>query len=327
MSPSSDRPSPDTLRRLGLGRLAYLAWHAPLAAAAKSWREGGPWQQWITRRAGRRMEKAAWSLPPAPAAEPGTPEVGWLTGGRFWHQTAFCAWSFRAASGLSPRWVFLDDGTLDAAVAGEARRVFPGCRIVPAAEAEKHLDVHLPASRFPALRGQRRRYLHLRKLTDFHAGRSGWRAMLDSDMLFFRHPSAFLGSLGSPAARVHMIDVKNAYGYPLEALDALVGGRVPERVNVGILGLESGSLDWPRIESWCAALVSSRGSSYFLEQALSAMILAGAPSVALPAADYRVMPDADECRTPTAVLHHYVDLSKRGYFRHGWMNAWRRIPR
>jgi hypothetical protein len=45
-----------------------------------------------------------------------------------------------------------------------------------------------------------------------------------------------------------------------------------------------------------------------------------------PANDYRVMPTEAECRAPTAVLHHYVDTSKRGYFRHAWRHALAAAP-
>lgn len=281
-------------------------------------REGGPWRQWATRRGRLQMIAAARRLPPVPAPAADAPEIAYLTGRRFWYQTAFCAWSLRRAAGRDFSFVFHDDGTFDDELSAEAQRLFPGCRIVTARDTEAGLDLHLPAARFPALRGQRRTYLHLRKLTDFHAGREGWRAVLDSDMLFFRRPDALLAWLAAPDRPIHLVDVHNAYGYPDSTLAELAGGPVPVRVNVGICGLRSEGLDWNRIESWCARLLAAHGTSYYLEQALIALILAGQPALRLPANDYRLMPDDAECRHPTAVLHHYVDLSKRGYFRHAW---------
>ncbi len=128
----------------------------------------------------------------------------------------------------------------------------------------------------------------------------------------------FMDWLASPDRPVHMVDVQNAYGYPYAALLGLVGEQVPARVNVGICGLDSDSLDWDRIESWCARLLSEFGTSYYLEQALVALVLVGKTSLRLPQADYCLLPDDAECRRPTAALHHYVDLSKRGYYRHAW---------
>ena len=53
----------------------------------------------------------------------------------------------------------------------------------------------------------------MRKLTDVHAGRTGWRLFLDSDMLFFARPDFLLAWLADPRQPCHMIDVVSAYGY------------------------------------------------------------------------------------------------------------------
>ncbi len=173
----------------------------------------------------------------------------------------------------------------------------------------------------PSLRSQRLTYLHLRKLTDFHAGHRGWRLVLDSDMLCFRRPDALLAWLAAPDRPIHMLDVHNSYGYPDAALAALAGRPAPDLVNVGICGLHGDALDWERIESWCAQLLAGHGTSYYLEQALIALIVSGQQALRLPSDDYRVMPDESECRHPTAVMHHYVAGSKRGYFRHAWRHC------
>ena len=77
------------------------------------------------------------------------------------------------------------------------------------------MEAALPIARFPALRGQRLTYLHLRKITDAHAGLHGWRLVLESDMLFFRRPTALLDWCDAPASPIHMQDVQDAYGYPV----------------------------------------------------------------------------------------------------------------
>jgi len=307
-----------TARRLGLGRMLYLTWHRPRAAWARSVRMGGPWNQWRDERGRRAMVAAARRLPPAPPPPPDAPEITFLTGRKYWYQTAFCAWSLQRAASGGCRFRFCDDGSFDAALVAETQRLFPGCGVDLQSEIEQRLEAHLPAARFPALRRQRRTYLHLRKLTDVHAGRRGWRIVLDSDMLCFRPPERLLGWLVRPDRPVHMVDVATAYGYPAATLAELAGTALPERINVGVCGLHSESIDWPRLEAWCAALLERHGSSYYLEQALTALLFAGQSTLALPAGEYRVMPDEAECRHPTAVCHHYVDLSKRGYFRHAW---------
>jgi hypothetical protein len=137
-------------------------------------------------------------------------------------------------------------------------------------------------------------------------------------MLFFRRPDLLLAWLEAPARPVHMTDVHDAYGYSRTLMDSLAGAPIPRRLNVGLCGLRSDELDWDRLESWCHSLQDAEGTSYYQEQALAAMWLAGRECVAAPAEDYVLMPNEDEARHPRAVMHHYVHLSKRGYFRHGW---------
>jgi len=318
---SGPHPLHRAASRLRLGRAAYLAWHKPLAAIARSRREGGPINQWINWRGRGAMTAAAAVLPPRPVPAHDAPKVHFLTGKRFWYQTAFCCWSLCHHAGREFAPVFIDDGTFDDGLRAEATRLFPGTKFLSATECEARLDVHLPVEKFPALRGQRRSYLHLRKLTDAHAGHDGWRLVLDSDMLFFRRPDALLAWLAAPDRPVHMLDFQNAYGYPEATLVALAGRPLPEHLNVGICGLRSDTVDWEKLEFWCARLLEQHGTSYYLEQALCALLLADSHPLRLPTADYLIMPTESECRAPTAALHHYVAESKRGYFRHAWRQA------
>ncbi len=307
--------------RLTAGRLVYLTVHQPLGWIERSWREGGPVNQWITRRGQLAMIKAARRLPPVAAPASDATEVCFLTGRRFWYQTAFCLRSLSHHSGQSFTPVFLDDGSFDDALRAECLRLFPGAKIPSREETAARLEAALPIARFPALRGQRLTYLHLRKITDAHAGLHGWRLVLDSDMLFFRRPTALLDWCDAPASPIHMQDVQDAYGYPAETLAALAGHPIPQKVNVGVCGLRSDTIDWEKLEWWCARLLAKHGTSYYLEQALVALLFAGRQTVRLPAADYLLMPGETQCRSPQAVLHHYVAESKRGYFRHAWRHT------
>ena len=315
-------PLRNAAARLGLGRALYHLWHQPLGAIARSRREGGPYNQWLNFRGRRAMEEAARTLPPVPMTAPAdASEVCFLTGRKFWHQTAFCCWSLcrHAGIGLAP--AFIDDGTFDQALRAEILRLFPGASLLDRVEIESRLETHLPVARFPSLRGQRRNYIQLRKLTDAHAGHRGWRLVLDSDMLFFRRPDLLLDWLAAPDRPIHMRDVQDSYGYPDATLRELAGRPLPSRLNVGICGLRSDALDWDKLEWWCAQLLARHGTSYYLEQALVALLLADQTPLCLPSQDYRLLPPESECRAPTAALHHYVAESKRGYFRHAWKHV------
>jgi hypothetical protein len=310
-------------RRGGLGRAAYLLWYLPAGLVKRSAAAGGPLAQWRSAREAASMERAAATLPTSRVpAVTDTPELHFLTGKKFWYQTAFCLHTLQAHSASVFRAVFHDDGSLDDDDAARLKTLFPASEVRRRAENDARVAELLPPSRFPALHAERARpYPNFLKLTDVHAGQRGWRLVLDSDMLFFRRPHFLLAWLAAPDRPLWMLDVDDAYGYPFPAMAALAGAPVPRHVNVGFCGLDSSKFDWERLEHWAQTLLRDHGSRYYLEQALSAMMFAGQPGAVLPAEDYVVMPGEQECRDPHAVLHHYVAGSKRGYFRHGWRVA------
>ncbi|MDD2765430.1 MAG: glycosyl transferase family 2 [Opitutaceae bacterium] len=310
-------------RCFGLGRAAYLFWHAPVGALKTSIAAGGPIEQWRDRAARAKMRAAAACLAPQrlPPAAPAWPEIHFLTGEKFWDQTALCLYTLQAHASCSLRTILHDDGSASDDIVARLGRVFPYARWRRPAEAAALLDRHLDAARHPALRERWRVYPNIRKLTDVHLGARGWKLVLDSDMLFFRRPYFLLDWLRAPDRPLHATDVKDSYGYPPALLESLAGAPLPARLNVGICGLRSEDLDWDRLEIWCRRLQEAAGTSYYLEQALVAMLCAGRPCAVAPADDYRVMPTETECRDPQAVLHHYVAGSKRGYYRHAWKLA------
>lgn len=309
-------------RRIGLGRLAYLGWYAPLGAVRRSLAAGGPLEEWRDARGARAMARAATKLATLRGPADGSaPEVHFLTGRKFWYQTAFCLHSLQVQSGRVFRAVLHDDGTLDAKATARLRALFPTCEIRRRAANDERLAALLPPARFPFLHERRRSYANILKLTDVHAGATGARLVLDSDMLFFRRPDFLLAWIDAPVAPLHMVDVQDSYGYPLPLMAALAGAPIPPRINVGITGLRSETLDWDKIEFWCRTLLEAHGTSYYLEQALVAMLLAGRARSVAPAEDYRLAPDLAECQFPRAAMHHYVAGSKRGYFRHAWPAA------
>lgn len=301
-----------------LGRLFYLSYYRPIGWIERSIREGGPIEQWRDYRGRSAMRKVVRDLPALTAPPVDAPEICFLTGQKYWYQTALCFWSLRYYSGIDLRPVLIDDGTFDSSLREEVQRMFPGAEILERSQIEHALDACLPREKFPMLRLQRMTYLHLRKLTDAHAGREGWRLVLDSDMLFFHRPDALMRWIAAPEQPIHMLDVANAYGYPAATLEDLASRKVPDRINVGICGLRSDALDWEKLEWWTSELLARHGTSYYLEQALTALLLAGETSVQLPSESYLLMPDERECRNPRAAMHHYVAESKRGYFRHAW---------
>jgi hypothetical protein len=306
-------------QRLGLGRLWLRLYHEPVGKFLSILRQGGPLAMRETETQRRAMEAAAATLPPLPAPANGTPLcLHLLTGRRFWYQTAFCLHSLARAAGEPVRAEIYDDGSLDAGIADRLLRLGPAIRIHPQGDIIARLDRCLPASRFPVLRERWINYPNIRKLTDIHAGRDNWKLVIDSDLLFFRRPDCLLNWMHAPDRPLHAVDCMESYGYSRPLMARLAGAPIPPLVNVGLCGLHSGALDWEELEAWCAELIARERTSYYLEQALVAMLAARQPCAIAPAADYITMPGKREVLAPAAVMHHYVAESKRWYFRHAW---------
>jgi hypothetical protein len=304
-------------RHLGTGRLVYHAWHAPRGAISRLCHEGAV--NLALARIGRAaMEDAAQNLNPLPEPAGDAPEIFYLTGRRFVYQTLFCAVSLGRQTGQSFRFVAIDDGTLRDVDIALLRRILPEMRIVRNWEVEATLETWLPATRYPEIRRRRLVYPHLRKLTDVHAGGAGWKLVLDSDMLFHGRPNFILDWLEAPDQPCHMLDVADAYGYSTGLLRELAGTDLPVRLNVGICGLNGESIDWEKLEYWCRELVAREGTHYLMEQALVAMLTAGAPRAAAPPEMYVTSPSRLEAERPTAILHHYTAESKAWYYRFAW---------
>jgi len=310
------------IKRLGLGRLLYYGYHLPAGPVLKMLHAGGPLQACRTAKGRIEMEDSVSRLqPPSVHDGPASLTVYVLTGRSFWYQTAFCLHTLSTQSRRRVCPVIYDDGSLQPQQSDHLRRLFPGTRIVANTETRERLDTHLPRARFPALRDRWDHYPNIRKLIDPHLNAKGWKLVIDSDLLFFREPQFLISWIDAPRAPLHAVDAANSYGYSPDLMGQLAGARIPDLVNVGLCGLDSGALDWPRIETWCQTLVEREGNSYYLEQALVAMLVAGRVCSVAPAKDYVTLPlppEALECR---AVMHHYVAQSKRWYFQRNWRRA------
>jgi hypothetical protein len=115
-----------------------------------------------------------------------------------------------------------------------------------------------------------------------------------------------------------MQDCQESYGYSRQLMEQLCKNKIPSLLNVGAIGLKSSAINWAHLESWTTGLEEKEGSSYYLEQALTAMLLANVEAVVLPADEYIVNPDTNRINSHIGTLHHYVDLSKEGYFKKAW---------
>ena len=195
----------------------------------------------------------------------------------------------------------------------------PGVRIITKEEIDRNLLSKLPLSDFPYLHHKRKVYPHIKKLTDIHTlTDETYKLVLDSDMLFWSNPREVISWLKKPNGSLHMIDCIESYGYSKETMKSLTGSDIPNSVNVGIIGMDSSRVIWTELERWCMELETKEGSSYFLEQALTTMLLATSNRKALNERSYIVNPPNEVVLNGTGILHHYVDLSKASYFKNAF---------
>ena len=265
---------------------------------------------------------AAASTLPLLSPKAGTPlELHLLTGKRFWDMTAFCLWTFARHTGSPITPIIYDDGTITEEVKLPLLRLFPDTKFITQGETIARLDKHLPISKYPALRERWLNYPNIRKLLDPHVGRQGWKLVLDSDLLFFREPTFLIDWLSKPDRPLHAVDCETSYGYSRVLMNNLAEQPVQDLVNVGLTGLNGSEIDWDQLETWCRVLIEKEQTSYFLEQALIAMMVAGRECAIAPAKDYVTMPSLPEAKDCHAVMHHYVANSKKWYFQHNWKTS------
>jgi len=301
------------------GRGLYLLYHAPIAGVKNAFADGGPFARRRTEAGRAEMERAAFHLPPPSVPSDASPvTLHLLTGRRFWYQTAFCLHSFSTQSRRPVAPVIYDDSSLAPEYRDALARIFPLARFVAHADTLDGLDHVLPQSRFPMLRERWAHYPNIRKLTDPHLGGTGWKLVLDSDLLFFRPPQLLTDWTDAPAHPLHAIDAQRSYGYSDALLASVADAPLADRLNVGLCGLNSSELDWEKIEWLCRTLIERERTNYYLEQALVAILLAGRVCTAAPAADYLTLPQPPEAHDCRAIMHHYVAGSKRWYFQHNW---------
>ncbi|RRJ96672.1 hypothetical protein Ga0100231_023045 [Opitutaceae bacterium TAV4] len=301
--------------RLTPGRLFYLFYHAPKGALRK-----GPVKIFRGWRGRSQLQRALPGLQfPEPPSTGNAPPLALhaLIGARYIAEACLLTHSLAHASGRHVAPKFYDDGTLTPDDCALLRSKLPRATFFLHQEIEQRLAERLPETRFPCLRWLRPAYPHIRKLTDIHLFPDEWKLVSDADILFFRRPGILLDNIESRRA-CHMVDIAPAYGVPQTALETLAGRPVYPKVNVGLCHLPSSSIDWEFVEHCAATLLATHGFSYYLEQALTAILLARLDATPLPAGDYVVYPDAVTARRADTAAMHYVDDSRAFYYDFAW---------
>jgi hypothetical protein len=215
---------------------------------------------------------------------------------------------------------FYDDGTLDALQRDKLETLASAVTFHDRAGSDARIERYLPEEKFPFIRERLRNYPNLKKLTDPHVGSMGPKLVMDADILFFDQPLELVQWFDAPETILCATDVTESYGYSRALMENLAGARIPAAINVGITGLKSESLDWQKLEYWCRELITREKTNYYLEQALVAMLCATRPFTQLGLARYITGPSDQQVLAGQGIMQHYVDLSKKEYFRSAWRN-------
>lgn len=331
-----------------LGRLAYILYFHPVGKVKTCIREGGPLEQWKTEQGRKKMERAAHDLglriancglrggdPPLREASEGLIrkaqfvngtsggnekplELHMVVGKRFWYMAAFAVASLLKVLDRGLVVHFYSDGSLTKEQAEALKRLPVQARIYSAEETQDRVEKGLPKERFPNLRERFENYPNIQKLISPHVGSQGAKIVLDADVLFFKRPNELLAWQEDPKGVLCAVDCMESYGYPREFLEKLAGGKLAREVNVGITGLVSEKIDWEILERWSVKVHGAYGKSYYLEQALIAMLGVKSGYTQLEKYKYITYPNEGQMRERAGTMQHFVDLSKKGYFRQQW---------
>lgn len=265
----------------------------------------------------KKMMKVSATLSSIKSYPDGFP-IYFLTGKDYLFQTLFCAYSLTKVTKEKFQFVLVDDGSFDQDLIKNIKKQMPNVRLVLKDEIENNLNNIIPQSKYPYLHHKRRVYPHIKKLTDIHTlDNTTFKLVLDSDMLFWNQPTELISWLKNPIGCIYMLDSEESYGYDKQFMKSLCGYEIPNFMNVGAIGIDSGIINWNDIELWSKTLEAKEGTSYFLEQALSAMLIAKEDKTILQKEEYIVNPQTNE-NLKHVKLHHYVDLSKKYYFEQAW---------
>src|ERR1700754_4394234 len=266
-----------------LQQIVNVLYRHPLSQLKRYRRFGGYFSYRAMMRGSRHMRAASLQLPPVQCYAHGLP-VYFLTGKNYLYQTLFCIRSLIKFTNEKFQFILVDDGSFDDTFIAKIQKQLPGCTTIMQDEVDKNLQLHLPPHQYPYLYQKRKVYPHLKKLTDIHTlSGTDWKLVLDSDMLFWDTPLEIIQWLKKPEQPIHMVDCVESYGHSKQLMEKLSGHTIPSLLNVGTIGLNSSKINWSALDNWVHILEEKEGSSYYLEQALTAMLIGEQKSTILDA--------------------------------------------
>jgi hypothetical protein len=230
-------------------------------------------------------------------------EIHVLTSKHDWLNLVWTLKSFYVASGRRYALCIHEDGSLDSDALSSLRRHFPAARIVGRREADARLAQELRA--FPRSLEFRNTNLLAPKVFDFIAFLQADRmALLDSDLLFFDKPTAYLHRLEDPLYKLNTFnaDCDDVYTVDRSVACDRIGHELLGRVNTGLGVVHRDSIKWEWTEEFLALPGLTEGHFWRIEQTLYALCSSRYGAELLPD-EYTVTLQAG---VPPRILRHYV---------------------
>lgn len=244
-------------------------------------------------------------------------EVHILTCQRDFLEALWALKTFYIMSGLRPKLVIHDDGSLTPSAIFAFKTHFKNCTIITRAMADRLLKRKLknyPYSfkyRFTNFR------VHSMKLFDFYfASHANYILLLDSDVLFFKKPTRLIRNIKARQG-FFMSDYRDAYAFPRHYLACLFGFKVRHKVNTGLVFLPKKHFDINLIEKFLKIAFTRMKHNHFphkywIEQTAMALIMSKTPKhfARLPST-YQI---STQPLTRITASCHFVSDGSRHYF-------------
>lgn len=217
--------------------------------------------------------------------------------------------SLNLAMGEALPWIFHDDGSVTQGDTEMLLRQFPGCKLIKRHESDLFYE-GIKASCAP-LPDLRRKHFMLLKVADLSAFSDRDRILyVDSDILFFRHPTFLVEKLRDPGSgNFFNRDIDTAYIAPPKTIHELTGIVPPARINAGLSVLNRPDISISKIAKLLSMLDVRKRThwsfyDHLIEQTVVALLAADSPSGAhLLPHEYDVCFDRP---LEGAVSRHYV---------------------
>jgi hypothetical protein len=240
---------------------------------------------WSRRQLGRMftLPRVA-ELQPIATGSDGEISVRMLANSVRLYEAAWAVYSFLFFSGLRPKVVFHNDGSLSAADTAFLQSRFPGCEVMQRAQADASVSEWLSRHDFHRCLRLRDSLVFAKKLFDVCILAQEQRlVLLDNDVLFYQRPSELMEE-SAVGAHVYQRDYQRNYCVTPEALAALQGSNLPESLNPGIMSIALDKIDFAVAEKSLAypGFFDVEGRpNYFSELTLWAILISHASNRAL----------------------------------------------